>query len=163
MTPEIIEVLILLVVTLIFFASEILAVDVIAVLTLLYLTVRGILPLDDALLGFGHPAVIGVGALFVVSEGLLRTGALGFLSNHLQEWSRGSNKIMTILILLIVLISSAFLNNTPVVAMFIPVVLGACLRSGMNPSKILIPLSYAAILGGTCTLIGTSTIRLKFT
>jgi len=156
-TPEIIEVLILLVVTLIFFASEILAVDVIAVLTLLYLTVRGILPLDDALLGFGHPAVIGVGALFVVSEGLLRTGALGFLSNHLQEWSRGSNKIMTILILLIVLISSAFLNNTPVVAMFIPVVLGACLRSGMNPSKILIPLSYAAILGGTCTLIGTST------
>ena len=55
------------------------------------------------------------------------------------------------------LVASAFLNNTPVVAMFIPVVLGACLRSGMNPSTILIPLSYAAILGGTCTLIGTST------
>jgi len=150
-------------VTLIFFASEILAVDIIAVLVLLYLVVPvpwrelPLLPLDDALLGFGHPAVIGVGALFIVSEGLLRTGALGFLSNHLQEWSRGSNRILTILILAIVLVASAFLNNTPVVAMFIPVVLGACLRSGMNPSTILIPLSYAAILGGTCTLIGTST------
>ena len=163
MTPEIIEVLIVLAVTLIFFASEILAVDIIAVLVLLYLVVPvpwrelPLLPLDDALLGFGHPAVIGVGALFIVSEGLLRTGALGFLSNHLQEWSRGSNRILTILILLIVLVASAFLNNTPVVAMFIPVVLGACLRSGINPSTILIPLSYAAILGGTCTLIGTST------
>ncbi|RTZ89505.1 MAG: hypothetical protein DSY92_08770 [Planctomycetota bacterium] len=115
------------------------------------------LPLEDALLGFGHPAVIGVGALFIVSEGLLRTGALGFLSNHLHEWSRGSNRLLTALMLLIVLVSSAFLNNTPVVAMFIPVALGACLRSGMNPSSILIPLSYAAILGGTCTLIGTST------
>ena len=163
MTPEIIEVLIVLAITLIFFASEILAVDVIAVLVLIYLVVPvpwrdlPLLPLEDALLGFGHPAVIGVGALFIVSEGLLRTGALGFLSNHLHEWSRGSNRLLTALMLLIVLVSSAFLNNTPVVAMFIPVALGACLRSGMNPSSILIPLSYAAILGGTCTLIGTST------
>jgi len=162
-TPEIIEVLIVLAITLIFFASEILAVDVIAVLVLIYLVVPvpwrdlPLLPLEDALLGFGHPAVIGVGALFIVSEGLLRTGALGFLSNHLHEWSRGSNRLLTALMLLIVLVSSAFLNNTPVVAMFIPVALGACLRSGMNPSSILIPLSYAAILGGTCTLIGTST------
>lgn len=163
MTPEIIEVLIVLAVTLIFFASEILAVDVIAVLVLIYLVVPvpwrdlPLLPLEDALLGFGHPAVIGVGALFIVSEGLLRTGALGFLSNHLHEWSRGSNRLLTAWMLLIVLVASAFLNNTPVVAMFIPVALGACLRSGMNPSLILIPLSYAAILGGTCTLIGTST------
>jgi di/tricarboxylate transporter len=162
-TPEIIEVLIVLAVTLIFFASEILAVDVIAVLVLIYLVVPvpwrdlPLLPLEDALLGFGHPAVIGVGALFIVSEGLLRTGALGFLSNHLHEWSRGSNRLLTAWMLLIVLVASAFLNNTPVVAMFIPVALGACLRSGMNPSLILIPLSYAAILGGTCTLIGTST------
>lgn len=153
----------MLAVTLIFFASEILAVDVIAVLVLIYLVVPvpwrdlPLLPLEDALLGFGHPAVIGVGALFIVSEGLLRTGALGFLSNHLHEWSRGSNRLLTAWMLLIVLVASAFLNNTPVVAMFIPVALGACLRSGMNPSLILIPLSYAAILGGTCTLIGTST------
>ena len=165
MEPEIIEVLIVLAITLIFFASEILAVDVIAVLVLLYLVVpwpwsfegESLLEIGKALKGFGHPAVIGVGALFIVSEGLLRTGALGFLSNHLHKWSRGSNRLLTALMLLIVLVASAFLNNTPVVAMFIPVVLGACLRSGMNPSTILIPLSYAAILGGTCTLIGTST------
>lgn len=157
LNPQIIEVLILLAAALLLFASEILSVDVIAISLLLYLTTRGILPIEDALEGFGHPAVIGVGALFIVSEGLLRTGALGFLSNHLQEWSRGSHRIMTALILIIVMIASAFLNNTPVVAMFIPVVLGVCLRSGMNPSAVLIPLSYAAILGGTCTLIGTST------
>ena len=165
MTPEIIEVLIVLAITLILFASEILAVDVIAVLVLLYLVIPwpwsfegdSLLKIGEALEGFGHPAVIGVGALFIVSEGLLRTGALGFLSNHLHEWSRGSNRLLTAWMLLIVLVASAFLNNTPVVAMFIPVALGACLRSGMNPSSILIPLSYAAILGGTCTLIGTST------
>ncbi len=157
MNPEIIQVLILLGVTMILFASEILAVDVVAVLLLLYLTISGILPIEDALKGFGHPAVIGVGALFIVSEGLLRTGALGFISNNLMKWSGGNNKVLTALILIIVLVSSAFLNNTPVVAMFIPVVLGTCLRSGLNPSTLLIPLSYAAILGGTCTLIGTST------
>ncbi|MEE2858068.1 MAG: SLC13 family permease [Planctomycetota bacterium] len=164
-TPEIIEVLIVLAITLILFASEFLAVDVIAVLVLLYLVIPwpwsfegdSLLGIGEALEGFGHPAVIGVGALFIVSEGLLRTGALGFLSNHLHEWSRGSNRLLTAWMLLIVLVASAFLNNTPVVAMFIPVALGACLRSGMNPSSILIPLSYAAILGGTCTLIGTST------
>ncbi len=157
MTPEIIQVLVLLAAAMILFASELLAVDLVAVIILLILTVSGILDIKDALSGFGHPAVIGVGALFIVSEALLRTGALGFLSNHLQEWSRGSNRVLTGLILVIVLIASAFLNNTPVVAMFIPVVLGTCLRSGVNPSTILIPLSYAAILGGTCTLIGTST------
>ncbi|MGE4632669.1 MAG: SLC13 family permease [Planctomycetota bacterium] len=157
MTPEIIEVLILLGVTMILFASELLAVDVVAILLLLYLTISGILPVEEALKGFAHPAVIGVGALFVVSEGLLRTGALGFISNNLTKWSGGNHRVLTALILLIVLVSSAFLNNTPVVAMFIPVVLGTCLRSGLNPSTILIPLSYAAILGGTCTLIGTST------
>ena len=157
MNPEIIQVLILLGVTMILFASEILAVDVVAVLLLLYLTISGILPIEDALKGFGHPAVIGVGALFIVSEGLLRTGALGFISNNLMKWSGGNNKVLTALILTIVLVASAFLNNTPVVAMFIPVVLGTCLRSGLNPSPLLIPLSYAALLGGTCTLIGTST------
>ncbi|MGE4619385.1 MAG: SLC13 family permease [Planctomycetota bacterium] len=157
MTPEIIQVLILLVGAMLLFASEILAVDIVAIILLLILTISGMLPIEEALRGFGHPAVIGVGALFIVSEGLLRTGALGFLSNHLSEWSRGNNRILTALILVIVLIASAFLNNTPVVAMFIPVVLGTCLRSGVNPSTVLIPLSYAAILGGTCTLIGTST------
>ncbi|OUU22750.1 MAG: hypothetical protein CBC13_07265 [Planctomycetia bacterium TMED53] len=157
MEPEVIQVLSLLVVALLLFASELIAVDVVAVCLLLLLVGSGLLDISPALAGFGHPAVVGVGALFVVSEGLLRTGALGFLSNRLLKWSGGNQGVLTILILIIVLVASAFLNNTPVVAMFIPVVLGTCLKTGVNPSKILIPLSYAAILGGTCTLIGTST------
>ena len=151
------QVLLLLFAALFLFASEIFAVDVVAVSLLLILISLDLLDISEALSGFGHPAVVGVGALFIVSEGLLKTGALGFLSNRLLKWSGGQHRILTILILLIVLVASAFLNNTPVVAMFIPVVLGTCLKTGVNPSKILIPLSYAAILGGTCTLIGTST------
>ena len=157
MDPAIFQVLVLLVVALLLFASEVVAVDIVAVCLLLFLVGSDLLDIGPALAGFGHPAVVGVGALFVVSEGLLRTGALGFLSNRLLKWSGGNQGLLTILILIIVLVASAFLNNTPVVAMFIPVVLGTCLKTGVNPSKILIPLSYAAILGGTCTLIGTST------
>ena len=157
MDPAIFQVLALLVVALLLFASELVAVDIVAVCLLLFLVGSDLLDISSALAGFGHPAVVGVGALFVVSEGLLRTGALGFLSNRLLKWSGGHQGLLTILILIIVLVASAFLNNTPVVAMFIPVVLGTCLKTGVNPSKILIPLSYAAILGGTCTLIGTST------
>ena len=157
MDPAIFQVLALLVVALLLFASELVAVDIVAICLLLFLVGSDLLDISSALAGFGHPAVVGVGALFVVSEGLLRTGALGFLSNRLLKWSGGHQGLLTILILIIVLVASAFLNNTPVVAMFIPVVLGTCLKTGVNPSKILIPLSYAAILGGTCTLIGTST------
>lgn len=157
MTPEIITVLIILGVSAFLFASEWLSVDLIAVLIVLTLVISGILDAEQALRGFGHPAVIGVGALFIVSEALLRTGALGVVANRLERWCRGNESLLLIILVLIVAVSSAFLNNTPVVAMFIPVVLGVCLKMGFNPSHFLIPMSYAAILGGTCTLIGTST------
>ena len=139
------------------FVWELLPVDMIAILIVLTLVFTGVLEIGEALRGFGHPAVIGIGALFIVSEGLLRTGALGIVANHLESWSGGRETTLTLLILVFVAVSSAFLNNTPVVAMFIPVVLGLSRRLNINPSHLLIPLSYAAILGGTCTLIGTST------
>ena len=119
MDPAIFQVLALLVVALLLFASELVAVDIVAICLLLFLVGSDLLDISSALAGFGHPAVVGVGALFVVSEGLLRTGALGFLSNRLLKWSGGHQGLLTILILIIVLIASAFLNNTPVVAMFI--------------------------------------------
>ncbi len=157
MEPEILIVLGIMLTAFICFAREWLPVDVVAILMVLTLIFTGILSVPKALAGFGHPAVIGVGALFVVSEGLLRTGALGVLANRLERWSGGNELRLKLLILSIVAISSAFLNNTPVVAMFIPVVLGLSRKLGINPSRLLIPLSFAAILGGTCTLIGTST------
>jgi di/tricarboxylate transporter len=139
------------------FAREWLPVDLVALLVVLCLVLTGILDADQALEGFGHPAVIGVGALFIISEGLLRTGALGVVGNRLAAWSRGEKNRLVILLLVTVALASSFLNNTPVVAMFVPVVLGLSRRCGITPSKILIPVSFAAILGGTCTLIGTST------
>ncbi|MEM7167495.1 MAG: SLC13 family permease [Planctomycetota bacterium] len=152
-----IAVLIILGVAAVFFAKEWLPVDIVAVLIIVTLLLTGILEAEDALSGFGHPAVIGVGALFIVSEALLRTGALGVVANRLEKWCLGRESLLLVLLLLIVAVSSAFLNNTPVVAMFIPVVLGVCMKMKFNPSHFLIPMSYAAILGGTCTLIGTST------
>lgn len=153
----IIGVLLLLLAALVLFATEWFSVDMVAMMVVLALTVSGILGAEQALLGFGHPAVIGVGALFIVSEGLLRTGALGVVANRLERWSGGNEGRFLALMLGIVVVSSAFLNNTPIVAMFIPIVLGISLKIGINPSHMLIPLSYAAILGGTCTMIGTST------
>lgn len=157
MDPQIVTVLTIVVIAFIVFVKEWLPVDVVGVLIILALIVADLLPLERALAGFGHPAVIGVGALFVVSEGLLRTGALGVLANRLERWSGGSDLRLRFLILVVVAASSAFLNNTPVVAMFIPVVIRLSQRLSFNPSRLLMPISYAAILGGTCTLIGTST------
>ena len=106
--------------------------------------------------GFGHPAPITVAVLFIVVEGLVRTGAMMRLAEPLMGMPRsvreGQLRLMPPVAGL-----SAFLNNTPVVAMFMPVVDDWCRKSGMAASKLMIPLSYASILGGTCTLIGTST------
>ncbi|MEM1028287.1 MAG: SLC13 family permease [Planctomycetota bacterium] len=109
-----------------------------------------------AVSGFGNEAVVTIGVLFVIAEGLSRTGAMELLTRRLlgQPTSvRGAQARM----LPAVAGLSAFLNNTPIVAMFIPVVNDWCKKTGLSPSKLLIPLSYAAIMGGSCTLIGTAT------
>ncbi len=105
---------------------------------------------------FGNEGVLTVGMLFVAAAGLTETGGLQLITERLlgvpTSVRNGQLRLM-----LPVVGASAFLNNTPVVAMFIPVVNDWCKKSGLSPSKLFIPLSYAAILGGTCTLIGTST------
>ena len=106
--------------------------------------------------GFGHPAPITVGVLFIVVEGLVRTGAMMRISVPLMGLPRSAREGQLRLMPPVAGLS-AFLNNTPVVAMFMPVVDDWCRKSGIAASKLMIPLSYASILGGTCTLIGTST------
>ncbi|HEV2296315.1 MAG TPA: SLC13 family permease [Tepidisphaeraceae bacterium] len=105
---------------------------------------------------FGNEGLLAVGVLFVIAAGLTETGGLSLLTARLLGRPRsivGAQMRM----MLPVAVSSAFLNNTPVVAMFVPVVNDWCKKAGISPSKLFIPLSYAAILGGMCTLIGTST------
>jgi di/tricarboxylate transporter len=139
------------------FASEIVSVDIGALIVLLALVLTGVLTPEEAVQGFANPAFLTVGAMFVLSAGLLRTGALTALSERVMVLSRGSERRLTLLLMVTVAVCSAFVNNTPVVVIFLPMVLSIANRSSILPSKVLIPLSYGAILGGTCTLMGTST------
>ena len=131
--------------------------EVTSILLIAALAVSGILTPVEALGGFSNPATITVGAMFVLSAGLVRTGALKFVVLQMSEFSRGSPRRILLLLLLLVPAASAFVNNTPIVVMMVPVVLTLCQRFDIKPSKLLIPLSFFSMLGGTCTLLGTST------
>ena len=116
----------------------------------------GVLEAGDALVGLANPGVVTVGVLFVVAAGLRETGGMQWIVQSLLGRPKSLTSAQT-RVLLPVAGLSAFLNNTPVVAMFIPVLLDWSRKLQLSASKLLIPMSYAAILGGTCTLIGTST------
>jgi di/tricarboxylate transporter len=137
--------------------TEKLPVDLTAIGILVSLIITRILTPLEAIAGFSSPAVIAVGAMFLVSKGMIRTGAVGFIGQKVIAYSRGSPKLAMLVILLIVGLASAFINNTPVVVLFIPIVLSLSCELDISPSKFLIPISYVSILAGTCTLIGTST------
>ncbi|MFZ7127764.1 MAG: SLC13 family permease [Desulfobacterales bacterium] len=137
--------------------TEKLPVDLTAIIIMVALIVTGLLKPSEAVAGFANPAVITVAAMFMISRGMIRTGALGFIGHKLIEISRGKDRLALLLSLLIVAVASAFINNTPVVVLFIPIMLSISCEYGLSPSKFLIPISYASILAGTCTLIGTST------
>ncbi len=152
-----IVVLALLVISITLLVTEMLTIDMVGIGIILVLASFGVLSPHEAVAGFSSRAVITVGALFIVGEGILRTGAVGFIARRLVDSSGGSSKSILALTVVFVGIVSAFLNNTPVVIVFIPLLLGVASEHNIFPSKILIPLSYASILGGSCTLIGTST------
>ncbi len=143
--------------TLYFLISEKIRVDLTAVGIMVLLVITGILSPKEAVAGFANPAVVTVAAMFIVSKGMMKTGGVEFLGRKVIAFSRGNFHIALAIILLSVALASAFINNTPVVMLFIPVVMTMCCEFGLSPSKFLIPVSYASILAGTCTLIGTST------
>ncbi len=123
---------------------------------LVTVTLCGVITPNQALAGFANPAVLTIGALFVVAAGLRSTGVLDRIGSLLLGTANTVGGAIRRLVC-VVLGISAFINNTPVVAMFVPVVLAWCRRRGVSPSRVLLPVSYVAIMGGTCTLIGTST------
>ena len=120
------------------------------------LFVSGILDPLEALSGFSSQGVVTVAVLYVVVAGLKDTGGLAWISRHVLGRPK-TYRAAQLRLMLPVCGLSAFLNNTPVVALFIPVVTEWCRRIRLQPSRLLIPLSYASIFGGVCTLIGTST------
>ena len=143
--------------TIIFFSLEVLPLEVTSFFAVGVLLLFNIIDIDTAISGFSNTAVITIGAIFVLSRSLVKTGFLEVLARFLYKMG-GNNPWLTIFIFLFtVSIISGFINNTAAVAIFIPVVFKICQKFHISPTKILLPLSYAAILGGTLTLIGTST------
>jgi len=139
------------------FVSEKLAPDVTALLALLALLLTGVLTPYEAFSGFSHPATISVAAVLVLSAGVERTGALTYIARRLLTPLGNSELTLTVVIMLIISVLSAFVNNTAAVAVFIPVVIEVCRRTSASPSRVLMPMSHAATFGGMCTLVGTST------
>ena len=123
-----------------------------AVFLLLGLTAPG-----DALAAFSNPAPITIGAMFVLSGALVRTGVLEGFAGRLTATASRRPAMVIALLLLGAVAASAFMNNTPVVLILIPIVFRLARSLDIAATRLLIPISYAAILGGTCTLIGTST------
>lgn len=140
--------------TLLVMTLELLAPEVAMLTAVTLLMVVGVLPPEEALRSFGSIAVLTVGALLVVAAGVRRTGLLHTIADRL--FGQGHTREPLLRMMLPAGFLSAFLNNTPIVAMFTPAVLDWCKRNNLAPSRVLMPLSFGTILGGMCTLIGTS-------
>jgi di/tricarboxylate transporter len=156
-------VLAVIVAAMVFFFKEWLPVEVTAMAAIAVLLLADAMtPLEiisarDFLRGFSNSAPVTIASLFVLSAALERTGVIDAIGRFLVAQSRGSLMRAMALILLVPLPLSAFMNNTPIVVILMPAVLAMARAGGLPPSKLLIPLSFATILGGTCTMIGTST------
>ncbi|MGR3480416.1 SLC13 family permease [Salipiger marinus] len=131
--------------------------EVVAIGGTALLLALGVLPYADALAVLANPAPWTIAAMFVVMGALVRTGALDTFATFAQTQVARRPRQAMASIMLVVIVASAFMNNTPVVVLMLPVFVQISKSLGVQPSKLLIPLSYAAILGGTTTLIGTST------
>ncbi|WP_242927331.1 SLC13 family permease [Pontibacter vulgaris] len=154
---EIAIVLILLLIAVVLFATEKLGVEMVTLIMLIILTSLRIITPDEAFAGFSSDFIIIIASIFILSAALDETGILDFVVIRLVRLARHSSNLMLLLVMLITGTVSAFMNNTTVTAMFLTPLISLSKRINKSPSKLLMPLAYASILGGTCTLIGTST------
>jgi len=157
MSADIIITLCILLGAIILFATEIVSIDVTAMLVIGSLVLTGILSPQEGIAGFSNTAVATVAAMFVLSAGIEKSGTLNPVTSLLEKLFHRSFWLGMVSMLLSVAFLSAFINNTPVVALFIPVVLSCARAVRVSPEKMLIPLSFASMFGGICTLVGTST------
>ena len=143
------------------FASEKMRIDVVALVVLGLLIILGILDMREALSGFSNEATVTVAAMFALSLGIERSGALEPLGDALakikQPW------LLTLALMLAIAPMGAFVKNIALVATFLPLALRVCARSGTSPARVLMPMAFAAQMGGVCTLIGTSSNLLTDT
>ncbi|PYV38702.1 MAG: potassium transporter TrkA [Acidobacteria bacterium] len=147
----------LLTVILILFPLEIVSVDVLGLGGLLILVATGILSPDQAFASFGSEMMVLLASIFVIAAALMKSGILDTVGLYLYRHSAGNYRVLLVTIVLVVSFFSAFMNNTVVTAVFIPPVLAVARRAQLPPSKLLMPVAFGSMLGGCCTLIGTST------
>ncbi len=157
MSFEIIIVLAVLALAVFLFVTEKMRVDLVALLVMALLLLSGIISPADGLAGFSNAATVTVASMFVLSAGLFKTGAVSFLGGFVSRVFKSGFWAGIISVMIVVAVLSAFINNTPVIAIFLPILLGVARETGISASKILMPVSFASMFGGVCTLIGTST------
>jgi len=150
-------VLILLLIAVVLFATERIPIDIVTLLLVVALVTTGTLTAAEAFAGFGNDIVITISGLFILTGGLVKTGVIDVVGRRLHRIAGGNEFRLTVLIMVTAAACAAVMKNTTTTAMFVPVVLGMATRARVAPSKLMMPLAFGAILGGTCTLIGTST------
>ncbi|MBX2855255.1 MAG: anion permease, partial [Rhodobacteraceae bacterium] len=154
MTADQITAVAILVGALILFGSGRLRHDIVALITLSAVALADLIPADAVFAGFGHPAVITVLAVLIISAGLQRAGVVSLAARLLAPYTE--NQLQQIFVLCaVVAVLSAFVNNVGALALMMPVALATAAQHGRNPSILLMPLAFAAILGGMTTMIGT--------
>lgn len=156
-TFHIVAVYVILILALIAFVKEVLPTDLVALIAFAICIVTGMLSAEDIAGVFQNSAPLTIAAMFILSAALTRTGVIEDLAGLFQKLARGSEWRALLLLIALVLPLSACINNTPVVVVFLPILIAFARDSNLKASKFLIPLSFISILGGTMTLFGTST------
>lgn len=156
MNTELALVLLLLAAAIVMFITNRPRMDAVALLMIVLMPFTGVLTINEALAGFSDPTIILIAALFVIGEGLVRTGVARRLGDWLNATAGSSETRLLVLLMLSVAGLGAFMSGTAVVAIFIPVVLRICQNTGIAPSRLMMPLSMAALLSGTLTLVATA-------
>ena len=155
MTADNLIVLGILAAAVVLFVSERLRVDVVAMMVLVALVLTGQVTVEEAFSGFASPAVITVWAVFIVSGGLTRSGVADLIARQVVRLAGPNQVRLTVLIMLAVGVMSAFMNNIGAVAILLPAVMSVARETDIAPSKLLIPLAWASLMGGNMTMIGT--------
>jgi di/tricarboxylate transporter len=157
MPAPIVITLVLLALALVLFATEKLPVDVVGIILVMALVMTRVLTIQEGVAGFGNDIIITIGGLFILVGGLVKTGLVDLIGRRLHRIAGDSELVLTALIMGVGAAAASVLKNTTTTAMFLPLVMGLASKTKIPPSKLLMPLAFGAILGGSCTLIGTST------
>lgn len=143
--------------TILMFAWEKIPIDITAMISMSMLMISGLVSIEEGIAGFSNDATITILFLFLLTSAIENTGAINFMGRYMLKVAGRKPNIALLVVMLISGASSAFLNNTAVIIILMPIIFKISRFNNISPTKLLMPMSFAAIVGGTCTVIGTST------